>query len=129
MYKFSDASMANYATLHFDLQRICDEAIKIVDFAIIVGHRGKSAQDNAFAAKTSKLKWPDSKHNLVPSHAMDLTPTPIDWEDRERFIYLAGVVMAVAAQLGIKLRYGGDWNGNGKFSDEKFSDLPHFELA
>jgi peptidoglycan L-alanyl-D-glutamate endopeptidase CwlK len=35
----------------------------------------------------------------------------------------------VANTLGIKIRWGGDWNGDLQFRDEKFKDLPHFELV
>lgn len=122
-------SLEHFATLHPDLQRVVEEAIKVTDFTVLVGHRGEAEQNAAFAAGKSKLKWPKSAHNTLPSDAVDLAPYPIDWSDRERFCYLAGVVMACAARIGVKLRWGGDWNGNGVFSDETFSDLPHFELA
>ena len=39
MPSFGERSLACYATLHPDLKRICDEAIKVTDFAIICGHR------------------------------------------------------------------------------------------
>ena len=129
MPTFPARSLANFATLHGDLQRVCEEAIKIVDFSIVCGFRDKASQDNAFKAGTSKVQWPNSKHNVAPSHAMDLAPYPIDWNDRERFVFLAGVITACAVRIGVNLRWGGDFNGNGKFSDDKFSDLPHFELV
>jgi peptidoglycan L-alanyl-D-glutamate endopeptidase CwlK len=33
-----------------------------------------------------------------------------------------------ARKLGIKIRWGGDWDGNGK-QDDKFLDFVHFEIA
>jgi peptidoglycan LD-endopeptidase CwlK len=30
--------------------------------------------------------------------------------------------------MGIEIRWGGDWDGDGDLSDHKFNDLPHFEL-
>lgn len=40
----------------------------------------------------------------------------------------AGYVMRVADELGIKLRYGGDWDGDKKTADQSFNDLPHYEI-
>ena len=39
-----------------------------------------------------------------------------------------GIVNERAKQLGIKLRCGGDWDGDTETTDQKFHDLPHFEL-
>ena len=80
------------------------------------------------------MKYPDSKHNAEPSLAVDLTPYPVDWNDREAFTYLAGWFMAVARMKGYKVRWGGDWNGTDgnrggrSLKDNSFDDLGHFEL-
>jgi peptidoglycan L-alanyl-D-glutamate endopeptidase CwlK len=42
--------------------------------------------------------------------------------------FLAGWIMAKADTLGIKLRWGGDWNEDFDFSDNNFDDIWHFEL-
>lgn len=120
MPSFSKASLIHFATLHPDLQRVLEAAIKITDFSCIMGHRSEELQNAAFAMRTSQKKWPDSRHNSFPSEAMDLVPYPLDWTDRESFHYLAGVIMACAAQLEVPLTWGGHW--------PKFQDLPHFEL-
>lgn len=31
-------------------------------------------------------------------------------------------------ELKVPIRWGGDWNRNGRSDDEKFYDGPHFEL-
>ena len=36
--------------------------------------------------------------------------------------------MSVANRLGLKVRWGGDWDGDFEFKDQNFHDLPHFEL-
>ena len=42
---------------------------------------------------------------------------------------LAGFILCIAAQKGIKLRWGGDWDNDFDTRDEgRFRDLPHFEL-
>jgi peptidoglycan L-alanyl-D-glutamate endopeptidase CwlK len=76
----------------------------------------------------SKTRWPTSKHNAVPSLAVDLVPCPVDWKDRERFILLAGIVIGIAWKLGIPVRWGGDWDGDSNIAEHSFQDLPHFEL-
>lgn len=48
---------------------------------------------------------------------------------KEEFHLLQGVVMGIAHSLGIKLRFGLDWNGNCDRMDQKLHDLPHLELA
>ena len=134
MPQFSAASEAQIATCHPDLQRVLREAIKYLDFTVTEGHRGKAAQDAAVAAGNSKTPWPTSKHNGLPSHAVDLAPYPVDWSDSqralERFALLAGVIHTVAQQLGVKIRWGGDWNQNWDTRDEGgFRDRPHFEIV
>ena len=60
--------------------------------------------------------------------ALDAAPCPIDWEDAKRFYLFAGFVLGIARQLGIKLRWGGDWDGDFTWRDQKFHDLVHFEI-
>lgn len=128
MPKFSKRSKENLRTAHPTLQEICRRAIKIVDFAVIAGHRSKEVQDQLFEEGKSKLQFPDSKHNTFPSLAVDVVPYPVDWEDQRRFYYLAGVFQTIAHDLGVDIRHGGDWDEDDIFKDQKFYDLPHFEL-
>jgi peptidoglycan L-alanyl-D-glutamate endopeptidase CwlK len=60
---------------------------------------------------------------------MDLTPSPLDWSDTAAFLELAATVLEKAAVMGIKLRYGGDWDGDGKRMERGENDLVHFELV
>ena len=124
----SKTSEARLASCHPDIQKVIREAIKYTDFTILCGYRGQEEQDQAFHDGRSKLQWPDSKHNKVPAEAVDIAPYPIDWKDRERFILMAGFVMGIARQMGVKLRYGADWNRNWTIKDETFQDLPHLEI-
>ena len=127
MPTFGQRSLTNLHTAHPDLQKVCNEAIKLYDFSVICGHRDKAKQDKAVRNGKSKTPFPKSKHNSLPSLAVDLAPYPIDWNDTSRFYFLAGVMMGCAEKVGVKLRWGGDWNGDGDFK-ERFRDLPHFEL-
>jgi peptidoglycan L-alanyl-D-glutamate endopeptidase CwlK len=119
MAELSPVSLSRLATCHVDLQRIAHEAIKRVDFTVLCGHRGEEEQHAAFAAKTSQLDWPRSRHNSYPAEAVDLAPVPLDWNDKESFRALATYIKEVAAELGVPLTWGGDWGW----------DLPHFELV
>lgn len=112
-----------------------NEAIKEYDFAVICGHRSKPDQDKAFAEGKSKLKFPNSKHNLDPSMAVDIAPVKytenrtvwIDWEDIQSFLDLYEIVKRIAKDMGIGIRYGGDWDGN-PLTRNKFDDFVHYEL-
>jgi hypothetical protein len=101
-----------------------------VDFTVLCGHRGKIAQGRAFFTKKSKARWGQSKHNSTPSQAVDIAPWPIDWEDTEAFVYLAGIIRAVSHDLGYGdiIRWGGDWDQDERMRDERFRDYPHFEI-
>jgi peptidoglycan LD-endopeptidase CwlK len=119
---------------HEDLQFIFIEVNKIIDTSIIEGHRDSTRQSEMFSKGLSKLKWPESKHNKIPSMAVDAMPYPIDWNDKERICFFAGIVVGVASRLydqkltSHKIRWGGDWDSDRVLSDETFVDMPHFEL-
>lgn len=125
---FSQRSSEQLATSHPDLKRLFNEVIRHYDCTVLIGHRGEAEQDAAVKAGTSKLSYPNSKHNSEPSQAVDVVPYPINWNQRERFYHFAGFVFAIADMMQIKLRWGGDWNSTGDFAANKFEDLPHFEL-
>lgn len=133
MPKFSAASLEQLKTCDQRIQDVLNKVITVFDFTVLEGHRGQEAQDRAYARGFSQVKWPKGKHNATPSQAVDIAPYPIDWSNNEaakqRFIYLAGWVMATAAQMSIPLRWGGDWDGDKDTRDEHFRDLGHFEIS
>lgn len=129
MPAFGDASKRRLAELHPDLQRVCLEVIEHFNFTIVCGHRGEIDQNMAFEQGRSKLRWPDGKHNTLPSNAMDLMYFPIDWEDTKGAILFAGFVLGTARQMGIGLRWGGDWDRDWSLKNNRFNDYPHFELV
>lgn len=63
------------------------------------------------------------------SKAVDLAPWPINWNDSKSFTVLAEHIMATAKRLGVKLRWGRDWNMNGRYEEKGETDGPHFELV
>jgi len=135
MYPLSAVEKSRLDTCDKRLQSIVLKVLDRWNIVVITGHRDKAGQDKALAGGNTKLAWPRSKHNTTPSRAVDMVPVEIknkreviDWNDRERMHLFAGYVLAVADQLGIRLRWGGDWDNDSEVKDNVFDDLVHFEL-
>lgn len=134
MAKFSKLSEERLGTCDKRLSRIFSEVVKTFDCVVLCGHRPKVEQDAAVKRGNSKTPWPQSKHNAMPSKAVDVAPFdrpqhPVDWADRERMSFFAGYVLATAASMDIPLRWGGDWDRDTRVADNGFDDLVHFELV
>ena len=132
-YGFSQLSLNRLATCHPALQSIMQRAIHIMDFSIVCGHRSPEAQAEAYREGNSQKKPGQSKHNQFPSMAVDIAPyfpgDKIRWNDTEAFCLLAGIVKGVAHMYGVKIRWGGDWDGDNDRKDQKgLDDLGHFEI-
>ena len=112
MPRFGERSQRNLDTATENLQRLFVEVVRHYDCSVITGHRGKEEQNEAFHAGRSKLQWPDGKHNDLPARAVDVAPYPIDWKNEKRFYHFAGYVQGVAQQMGIEIRWGGDWDSD-----------------
>lgn len=130
MPRFSGRSMDELHTLDDRLVAVLSEAIKHIDFTILEGARTLDRQRQLLAAgKTLTL---NSKHVVSDTYplarAVDIAPYPIDWGNKERFVYFAGWIMGIAHVRGTRLRWGGDWDRDTEVSDERFRDLGHFEL-
>lgn len=129
MYWYNNRSEQRLMTCDPRLIDVFSEVVTIVDNSVICGHRNAKDQNAAFASNNSKVKWPDSTHNDIPSRGIDVVPYPTMWDDIEQFYFLAGVVFAVAKRRGVKIRWGGDWDRDMDFKDQKFMDLGHFEVV
>lgn len=117
MPKFGLISASRLITCDERLQRIMNEVVKIYDIAVICGFRDEKAQNQAVAEGYSSKPWPTGKHNRTPSLAVDVAPWPIDWKDIGRFRVMGYVVLGIANEMGIRLRWGASWG-----------DYPHFEV-
>jgi len=126
--KFSKQSLAHLNTCAPEIQMLCHEVLKVVDIKVICGHRSMAAQDAACRAGNSKVKWPNSKHNSMPSRAVDIVPYPVNWKDFKRFYIMGGIIKAVAHNLNLPIRWGGDWDGDNDLDDQTFNDMVHVEL-
>ncbi len=127
MPRFSYNSNEHLATACPQLQEIFRAVIEHYDCTIIQGHRTEIEQNEYFRTGRSKVEFPNSKHNHMPSTAVDVAPYPIDWNDKDRFYHFAGYVEGVAKMKGYRTRWGGDWDRDHDFRDQTFMDLVHFE--
>lgn len=139
MYSYSAKGKERLSECEQDIQTIWNEAIKWFDGVIFCGHRGEEEQNKAFEEGKSKKRWPESEHNKLPSNAIDAGPYFVeikntDWNDRLAFARYAGRIDQIADQLlqaGLishTVVWGGDWDDDGRSTDHKFLDLPHFQL-
>lgn len=112
------------------LQNVLNEVVKYFDITIVEGLRSQKRQNELVAEGKSKTKF--GKH--VDGKAVDIAPYPIDWNARDDFHYLGGFMLGMAASMGVKIRWGGDWNASSTFKgqrttkDNNFDDLVHFEI-
>jgi peptidoglycan LD-endopeptidase CwlK len=120
--KLGKVSLERLATCHPDLIRyvMAFERCSPRDFTVLCGHRGEAEQRAAYRANppTSKLDWPNSKHNQTPSLAVDLAPYPVDWTaaGKAAFADQRDELLELAGRMGIRIRViSWDW--------------PHFELV
>ena len=128
MPRFGKRSKERLATCDTRLQEVFNEVIKYVDCSILEGHRDKERQNQLHVEGKTKVKYPNGRHNSSPSNAVDVTPYPVDWADRERQTLFAGFVIGIARSMGITLRWGGDWDMDFQVMDNRFDDFPHFEI-
>ncbi|MCK4620716.1 MAG: M15 family metallopeptidase [Desulfuromonadales bacterium] len=129
MPKFSAKSMSILETCRPELQKLCLEVVKTFDCSVISGRRGQLEQEKLFKDGKSNAHWGESPHNYGESFAVDVIPYPVNWEETDRFALFAGYVLRTAEEMGIELKWGGDWDRDYHLSDNRFDDLPHFELV
>ena len=138
MAKFSRSSREKLETCKYDLQVLFHRVIEVIDCAVLCGIREEEEQNHMFESGHSRCKWPESKHNaLLPelSSAVDVAPYYVEephirWNKKSlwRWYYFGGIVLGIADMLQISIRWGGDWDRDTYVRDQKFNDLPHFEL-
>lgn len=139
MAHFSQASKDQLASCEQRLQDLFNEVIKTYDCKVLEGKRSEHQQQLNVLHGVSKTL--DSKHVYpldAPSRAADVAPYPLEWpqpststyvKDVARWYLFAGYVKGVAERMGIKIRWGGDWDMDWDILDQVFDDLAHFELV
>jgi len=124
MYKFGKRSRERLKGGDAKLVNVLNELIKMMDVTVIEGLRSAERQKELLAKGATKVKY--SKH--MEGKAVDIAPYPIDWDNRDGFYYMGGMVRGIAKQLNIDIRFGGDWDSDGDTKDNNFDDLVHIEL-
>lgn len=141
MNTWSESSYKKLQTCHPDLIVLANNVLEIHDCTVVWGNRTKEQQELMFAQGKSKVHYPDSKHNIFPSHAIDLAPyVPslggVTW-DYKYSLYFAGLVLGTAdllykkGEMNYKVRWGGNWSTkrDKPFTQVSFYDGLHFELT
>ncbi len=138
-YALGAASIANLRGVHIDLVRVVTLAITLtkVDFKVIEGVRTPERQRALYAqgrtAPGPVVTWTLNSNHFRQrdgfGHAVDLLPAPYDWKATAPFDEVARAMRLAGEMLGIPIRWGKDWDGDGRVGEKGESDSPHFELA
>lgn len=151
-FNLGERSRSRLVGVHPDLVRVVELAITLTeqDFVVLEGVRTVARQHALYGQGRSPAecaaKGVDPKHskpgmkrvtwtlnsNHFAGRAVDLAPWPIDWEGPvkfPKFDAIAKAMNAAADQLGVPIRWGADWDDDGKAREHDETDNPHFELA
>jgi peptidoglycan L-alanyl-D-glutamate endopeptidase CwlK len=113
-----ERSKRNLSGVHPDLVKVVERALELspVDFTVIEGLRTPERQ--AELMKQGFTRTLKSRH--IIGQAVDIVPLPVDWKKPEPFLLVADAMKKAAAELGVKITWGGDWR--------TFRDLPHYQI-
>lgn len=114
------------------LVKVVQRAIEITeqDFTVIEGLRTQTRQREL--VRQGKSQTMNSRH--LTGDAVDLGAWEnghISWKvggKKQRYQKIAKAMFQAAEELGVNIRWGGNWDGDDTQRDERFRDLVHFEL-
>lgn len=132
-FKLGKTSLARLSGVDECLVKVVMRAIEIseVDFTVMEGKRTLERQRELYAqgrtAPGKIVTWTmNSRH--IEGKAVDLVPYPLDWNDLEKFDKIKDAMFQAAREIDVNLRWGADWDGDGKYREKGEYDSPHFEL-
>ena len=73
MGKYSVQSWERLQSCHEDIVKVFIEISDYFDVTMLCGYRGEQEQNAAYP-KYTNVKYPNSKHNKIPSFAIDAIP-------------------------------------------------------
>lgn len=133
-YTLSQRSLDKLQGVNPRLVSVVKRAIELTtqDFMVLEGLRTKERQAELYAqgrtAPGNIVTWTmQSRH--IDGDAVDLVPYPLDWNDTGKFDAISRAMFKAAGELNVAIRWGADWNDNGKPREKGESDSPHFELT
>ena len=132
-FKLGKTSLARLQGVDETLVNVVKRAIEIseVDFTVLEGVRTLDRQRELYAqgrtAPGKIVTW-TMKSRHIEGKAVDLVPYPLDWNDLEKFSKIKDAMFQAARELDVNLRWGADWDGDGKYREKGEYDSPHFEL-
>jgi peptidoglycan LD-endopeptidase CwlK len=127
--------------VHPRLISVVRAAAEATPLSVIEGVRTVARQTALYAQGRTKpgpiVTWTmNSKHLVQPDgfgHAVDLAPYradgTIDWTDLAGFDRLAAEMLAAAEARGVGIRWGADWDRDGRPRERGETNSPHFELV
>jgi peptidoglycan L-alanyl-D-glutamate endopeptidase CwlK len=136
-FHLSNLSLRRLEGVDPGLARLVKKAIKRtpVDFGVawLGGLRTAQQQHSSYVKGYSKKDGYKKKSKHQSGLAVDFLPyvngRP-DTDTRENYLIIIGVLFAVAAEMGINIRSGANWDRDQEFlTDQDFDDLPHIELV
>jgi peptidoglycan L-alanyl-D-glutamate endopeptidase CwlK len=137
-YALGPQSRARLQGVHPDLVKVVERAIELTDqdFMVLEGVRTPARQKELYAqgrtAPGPKVTWTLNSNHFINSktgfgHAVDLVPFPVDWSHTKLDV-VSKAMFAAAWELGVPIRWGADWDRDGKPREKGETDSPHFEL-
>ena len=133
-FKLGKTSLARLKGVDETLVNVVKRAIEIseVDFTVLEGVRTLERQRELYAqgrtAPGKIVTW-TMKSRHIEGKAVDLVPYPLDWNDLEKFNKIKDAMFQAAREQDVNLRWGADWDGDGKYREKGEYDSPHFELS
>jgi peptidoglycan L-alanyl-D-glutamate endopeptidase CwlK len=133
-FRLSQRSLKRLEGVEPDLVNLVELAIERtpIDFGVawMGGLRKPEEQYQLFKDGYSKCDGREklSKHQFGEAVDLQVFVGGSAVQDARMQYILAGVVFACASELGMEIRWGGDWDRDGDIRDNKFNDLYHFEL-
>lgn len=127
--------------VHPGLRGVVEGAQMTTPLAVIEGVRSLARQEALYAqgrtAPGKIVTWTMKSRHLQQAdgfgHAVDLVPYRhdgvIDWKDYAGFDRVALAMFREAAKRGVALRWGADWDRDGRPRERGESDSPHFEIV
>ena len=141
-YVLGARSRARLVGVHPNLVKVVERALAVsaIDFTVIEGLRTHERQVELYAQGRTKpgpkVTWTMQSKHLKQAdgfgHDVDVGPLlpggGIDWQNTKGFDAISIAMFAAAEELGVRLRWGADWDRDGVTRERGETDSPHFEI-